>query len=105
MKISIRDIFRKGELWSNLEETIASIRKSLNHHSKCIEKSKNNEILLAHYIKQLKKDNSELKTRIEQLENRMWDLKVVSNSKDTIIVKDPFEKSKRLELEDRPNKS
>ncbi|UTW01251.1 hypothetical protein KDW99_09030 [Marinomonas rhizomae] len=105
MRISIRDIFRKGELWSNLEETIGSIKKSLTQHSKSIEKSKSNDIILMQNIKKLEKENSDLRNRMVLLENRLWDLKVVSNSNDAIIVKDAFENSNRPKSEVRANKA
>ena len=99
MKMTLRDFFKKGELWSGLEEVIESINKRLALLAKHARESSNREMFFMQHIKQLKAENLEQKDRIHRIEERLWDLNIVSNSNKESIVKEiSFKPTKDLGL-------
>lgn len=88
MKFSLGNVFRTGDFWSNLEATIKALKKRIKQNSDHISDiNKKNNMLLEH-IKYLSKENQELKERLSKIEDRVWDLNVVNNSENLLIVKD-----------------
>ena len=86
MKISLKDFFKNGELWSNLEATIITIKKHLNSNTSSIKELKTRDLILLQHIKSLQNENAELKAKILQLDERLWDLSVVANTDNISIV-------------------
>jgi len=86
MMISIRDFFKSGEIWSNLESTILAMKDRLNCHSDGIKELQNKNLILLQSLNQLDDENKQMRDRLSILEQRMWDLKVVSSSDSAAIV-------------------
>lgn len=93
MKLSLKEFFKKGELWSTLESTIGVIKKQLNIHYGYIKDLKNNDLTLMNHINVLKDENKDLKRKLEELERRLWELNIVSNTEGVTIVHSPDDKS------------
>lgn len=88
MKITLHDFFKKGQLWSGLEGTIESINKRLTLLTKRARESSSREVNLIQHIKHLKAENIELKHRMNRIEEKLWDLKSVSNIHEKSIIKE-----------------
>ena len=85
MSISIGDLFKKGEFWTNLQASLDGLKKKQNKQSKSIRKIEQDNVILAEQVKYLTQENLDLKNRMTVLEERMWSLGSASNNGDLVI--------------------
>ncbi len=76
----IKDFFRAGGFWSNLESTISEITKRLSLHKELIHKSTKNDKILAEYIKKQQIEINALKERTKLLEEKLSNLHIATTS-------------------------
>lgn len=84
MKISIKDFFKTGDLWSNLDKTISLIKKHLTIQSEHIKDLKHRDILILQYIKKIEEENKDLKIKIEKIDERLWKINTMYSSKNLV---------------------
>ena len=76
MGFSLNDFFKKSGLWTDLENIIDRIHKRLSKHSKYIVELKHNDELLLQCIHNLEKENNDLKERLKNIEEKIWNMSV-----------------------------
>lgn len=86
MKISIRDFFKQGEFWSGLQTALDKISGTVKQQGAYISKLEERSNLLVTHIKYLQSENKEMKDRLNRLEQRLWELNVVSKTDGLVIV-------------------
>ena len=104
MNISIGDLFKKGEFWTNLEKSLGKLAKKIKQNSSHIKELEEKNNLMIEHIKWLKEENKSLSDRLLALENRVWNLHVTSKPEGVLLVSEADKLSKLEDDAARHNK-